>query len=111
MAKKNKEEIVQAVTGNMAEMTVPSLKEILAEFTRLRRGPRGIARMLNRAYMASKPGSVIQNMILQMVLTAAKSVSAAESTKDTSGLSDEDIKREIDAILEDAAKEVPRGGR
>ena len=91
----------------MHDAIMPDLKSIICAFTRRAGGADGIAKMLLREYRDAKPGTMIRAMVLQMILQGSKAVSAKEQSRDASMISDEDLQKELEAIM----SQVPNAGK
>ncbi len=99
--------LCDALGGAMHEAIMPDLKAIICAFTRRAGGADGIAKMLLREYRDAKPGTMIRAMVLQMILQGSKAVSAKEQSRDASMISDEDLQKELAAIM----GQVPDAGK
>ena len=101
------ERLAAEMASAMHDAIMPDLKSIICAFTRRAGGADGIAKMLLREYRDAKPGTMIRAMVLQMILQGSKAVSAKEASRDASMISDEDLEKEVNAIM----NSVPRSGK
>lgn len=109
---KNQKEVEQdqlavALSGAMRDAIMPDLKSIICAFTRRAGGADGIASMLLKEYRSAKPGTMIRAMVLQMILQGSKAVSAKEQSRDASMISDEDLEKEVAAIMKSVPDKTP----
>jgi peptide subunit release factor 1 (eRF1) len=95
--------LVSSMADALKDAEMPDLKSIICAFTRRVGGADGVARMLMREYRAAKEGSMIRSMILQMILQGSKVISAKEQSRDASMISDEDVNKELNRILDSAS--------
>ncbi len=94
------DKIKKALTGDLKD---PQVREIAAHFFHIAGGPKAVALLLYQEFEASKPGSLMRQRILQLVLNATKYANeqAGRGPLDELGLlSEQDIEREILSLLE-----------
>lgn len=94
---KARDAIMAAIKG---EVVPPQVAEIVAHFTVLQGGPRGIAKLLHDAYWDGRSTPATRQRILDMVLYAMRFANQQQGPPQDMGLaSDEDLEREAQALI------------
>ena len=100
--KKVPEIVKQAIRGGIKE---PQLAEIAAHFFQRAGGARAVARLLYEEFTAARPGSIIRQRILDMILRVTKFANEKSVKPDDLGLLNDD---DLETELTEAIKSVER---
>lgn len=88
----------------------PRYEDLAAHFFAAAGGTAAVAKLLHDEFMAAKPGGMLRQRILDMVLRSAKYGSEKAAPLDPGMLDDQDLERELlDLLGKVAGKEERRG--
>lgn len=101
------------------EIDQPDLGRFLSAFFRQAGGEEAVAVMMYDEFVNAKPGSIVRQRILDMILRSTRTLQADTLDMDDLGvLSEEDLQRELDRILtreeetrEQITRKSPRSSR
>lgn len=103
MAKKLSGLLSEVVKGRVNE---PRLAEVSSHFFAIAGGPKRVAQLLYEEFVASKPGSIIRQRILDMILRMTKFANerSGGDLDDLSQLSEDDLRNNLAEVLKDLAQ-------
>lgn len=90
----------------LGELKQPDLAELVAYFFKAAGGVKAVATLLYEEFVAAKPGSLIRQRIMELVLRNARHVSERLSPDDMGMLSEADLDSEILRLIPNGQEEA-----